>query len=59
MQQFDDDTGRVVRAYVRYKTAPACAAVFIILGVLAFSVLFPVLEWLNRTLYSFFQGGSR
>jgi hypothetical protein len=59
MQQFDADTGRVVRAYVRYKTAPACAAVFILLGVLAFSILFPLAEWLNRTLYWYFQGGSR
>lgn len=57
--QFDDETGRVVRAYVRYKTAPACAAVFILLGVLAFSVLFPLAEWLNRTLYWLLHGGSR
>lgn len=59
MQQFNDETGRVVRAYVRYRTAPACAAVFIVLGVLAFSVLFPLAEWLDHTLYWLFQGGSR
>lgn len=55
MQHFDEETGRVVRGYVHYKMAPACAAAIIILGVLAFSILFPVVEWLNRIL----QGGSR